>query len=151
MKRQRAIELDRVKKTMLNIDWDDALGDEEVPELEIIATDKIPPREPTLSGYEPAVSVRSFRDNELDDHLKRQRSLLTRLGDKLADKGEKIRNRIGELEYEKQRRMFQQRTKMVLSFFFLLTLQLHHSVTQMKVFVISVFVAEANCSVEFRV
>lgn len=120
------IELDRVEKTTkFNIDWDDALGEEEVPELEIIATDKIPPREPTLSGDEPAVCVRSLRDNELDDHLKRQRSLLTRLGDKLPDKGEKIRNRIGDLEYEKQRRMFQQRTKMVLSFF---TLQLQHSV-----------------------
>ncbi|XP_010475929.1 PREDICTED: ubiquitin-like-specific protease 1C isoform X2 [Camelina sativa] len=110
MKRQRVIELDRVVKTKLNIDWDDALAEEDVPELEIIGTDKIPPPEPTISGEESAVCVRSLRDNELDEHLKRQRSLLILLGDKLPDKGDKIRNRIGDIEYEKQRRMLQ-RTK----------------------------------------
>lgn len=121
MKRQRVIELDRVEKTKFNIDWDDALGEEEVPELEIIASDKIPPREPTLSGVDPAVCVRSLKDNELDEHLNRQRSLLAGLGDKLPDKGDNIRHRIGDLEYEKQRRMFQ-RTKMVC----LVNFQLHH-------------------------
>ncbi|EOA38930.1 hypothetical protein CARUB_v10011329mg [Capsella rubella] len=105
MKRQRVIELDRVKNTKFNIDWDDALAEEEVPELEIIGTDKIPPPEATLSGDDSVVCVRSLTDNELEEHLERQRSLLAGYGDRLPDKGDKIRNRIGDLAYEKQRRM----------------------------------------------
>ncbi|KAL1222804.1 Ubiquitin-like-specific protease 1C [Cardamine amara subsp. amara] len=110
MKRQKVIELDCVKTNKFTIDWNDALQEDEVPELEIIGSHKSPPREPTISGEDPAVSVRSLRDNELDEHLKRQRSLLA-FSERLPDKGVKIRNRIGEIEFEKQRR-FLKPTKM---------------------------------------
>lgn len=115
MKRQKVIDLNSVETKKFAIDWNDALGEEEeVPELEIIGSHKSPPCEPTISGEDPAVSVRSLKDYELDEHLKRQRSLLA-IGARLPDKGDKIRNRIGELEFEKQRRMLKP-TKMVLSF-----------------------------------
>ncbi|KAF8109999.1 hypothetical protein N665_0088s0017 [Sinapis alba] len=105
MKRQKVIELDRVEtpSKSFNIDWDNVLVDEEVPDLEIV--DKTPPHEPTSSGDDSAVCVKSLKDNELDDHLKRQRSLLASFGDKLPDNGARIRSRIGSLEYEKQRRL----------------------------------------------
>ena len=106
MKRQKVIELDRVETPTknFNIDWDNVLVDEEVPDLEIV--DKTPPpHEPTLSGDDSAVCVKSLKDSELDDYLKRQRSLLTSFADKLPDKGERIRSIIGRLEYEKQRRL----------------------------------------------
>lgn len=105
MKRQKVIELDRVETPTksFNIDWDNVLVDEEVPDLEIV--DKTPPHEPAFSGDDSAVCVKSLKDSELDDHLKRQRSLLASFADKLPDKGARIRSRIGSLEYEKQRRL----------------------------------------------
>ncbi|XP_018449965.2 LOW QUALITY PROTEIN: ubiquitin-like-specific protease 1C [Raphanus sativus] len=112
MKRQKVIELDRVETPPtkgFNIDWDNVLVDEEVvPDLEIVG-DKTPPREPAFSsggGDDSAVCVKTLKDSELDDHLKRQRSLLSSFGDRLPDNGERIRSRIGNLEYEKQRRFF---------------------------------------------
>lgn len=113
MKRQKVIELDCVEKTKFDIDWDHVLVEDEVPELEIIGSDDKTP--PTLSGDDSAVPVQSLGDSQLDDHLKRQRSLLSAYSEKLPDKGERIRTRIGNLEYEKQRRMFR-RTKMVCLF-----------------------------------
>ncbi|CAH2038365.1 unnamed protein product [Thlaspi arvense] len=107
MKRQKVIELDRVETKGFNIDWANVLVDEEVPELEIIGSDdKTPPPEPTLSGDDSGVCVRSLKDCELDDQLKRQRTLLSAFSEKLPDKGHRIRTQIGNLEYEKQRRMF---------------------------------------------
>ncbi|KAF2555437.1 hypothetical protein F2Q68_00013177 [Brassica cretica] len=105
MKRQKVIELDRVETPTksFNIDWDNVLVDEDVPDLEIV--DKTPPHEPAFSGDDSAVCVKSLKDSELDDHLKRQRSLLASFADKLPDKGARIRSRIGSLEYEKQRRL----------------------------------------------
>lgn len=105
MKRQKVIELDRVETPTksFNIDWDNVLVDEEVPDLEIV--DKTPPHEPAFSGDDSAVCVKSLKDSELDDHLKRQRSLLASFAHKLPDKGARIRSRIGSLEYEKQRRL----------------------------------------------
>ncbi|XP_024007870.1 ubiquitin-like-specific protease 1C isoform X2 [Eutrema salsugineum] len=111
MKRQKVIELDCVETKGFNIDWENVLVDEEVPELEIIGSaDKTPPRETTLSGDDSGVCVQSLSDSELEDHLKRQRSLLSAFSEKLPDKGNRIRTRIGNIEYEKQRRMLR-RTK----------------------------------------
>lgn len=122
MKRQKVIELDCVEKTKnFNIDWDAVWGEEEVPDLEIIGTDyKTPPRDPTISGDDFADRVRSLTDRKLDEHLKRQKSLLAAFRDKLPDKGDRIRRRIGDIEYEKQLRMLR-RTKMVPLYLRLLT------------------------------
>ncbi|KAG2267850.1 hypothetical protein Bca4012_061650 [Brassica carinata] len=105
MKRQKVIELDRVETPTksFSIDWNNVLVDDEVPDLEIV--DKTPPHEPTFSGDDSAVCVKSLKDSDLDDHLKRQRSLLASFGDRLPDNGARIRSRIGSLEYEKQRRL----------------------------------------------
>ncbi|KAJ0237591.1 Ubiquitin-like-specific protease 1C [Hirschfeldia incana] len=112
MKRQKVIELDCVETpptksfNIDSLDWDKVFLDDEVPDLEIVG-DKTPPREPTFSGGDDSsVSVESLKDSELDDHLKRQRTLLTSFGNRLPDNGARIRTRIGNLEYEKQRRFF---------------------------------------------
>ncbi|CAH8355067.1 unnamed protein product [Eruca vesicaria subsp. sativa] len=106
MKRQKVIELDRAETPTknFNIDWDNVLVDDEVPDLEIV--EKTPPHEPTLSaGDDSSICVKSLKDYELDDHLNRQRSLLASFGVRLPDNGQRIRSRIGSLEYEKQRRL----------------------------------------------
>ncbi|CAN8294402.1 unnamed protein product [Cochlearia groenlandica] len=99
-----------MKRQKVIIDWDDVLieEDDEVPDLEIIGVTQPPPCEPiTLSGGDDSsFRVESLTDTELDEQLKRQRSLLSAFRDKLPDKGHRIRSRIGKLEYEKQQRMF---------------------------------------------
>ncbi|VVA90858.1 unnamed protein product [Arabis nemorensis] len=108
MKRQKVIELDCVDSKKLDIDWENVLAEEDVPELEIIGSNKTPV---TCSGEDSAPPVQSLDDNQIDDELNRRRSILSALSDRLPDNGEKIRTRIGNLEYEKQRRLLR-RTKM---------------------------------------
>ncbi|CAA7020741.1 unnamed protein product [Microthlaspi erraticum] len=112
MKRQKVIELDSVEKTKsFNIDWDAVLGEEEeVPDLEIIGSDFKNPPPDHNSGDDLADCVRSLTDSQLDEHLERQRSLLSAFSNRLPDKGAKIGTRIGNIEYEKQLRMLR-RTK----------------------------------------
>lgn len=112
MKRQKVIELDCVDSKKLDIDWENVLAEEEVPELEIIGSNKTPV---TCSGEDSAAPVQSLDDSQIDVELNRRRSSLSSLSVRLPDNGEKIRTRIGNLEYEKQRRLLH-RTKVVCLF-----------------------------------
>ncbi|XP_010553638.1 PREDICTED: ubiquitin-like-specific protease 1D [Tarenaya hassleriana] len=95
-----------MKKRKIDIDWVEVMRDgggeeDQLPELEVVVTAKAPP----VSVDEQMDCEQSLTDQQLDEVLERQTSLLAKMGPKLPDGGEKIRAKIERLEEEKQRRM----------------------------------------------